>query len=324
MRLMMRRLRLGEMALRYFHRPVGAARQSWLEGGPMQQRRTEAGRQAMIAAAARLPEQPDPGNPYPLPFTFLSGEKYWHQTLFCLLSAQQHSDRRIDATVFDDGSFTAATRDAMLRVVPWLRFVPSSRSEADLEARLPASRYPSLRARRLVYPHLRKLTDLHCAARSWTLVLDSDMLFFRRPDALLAWIEQPERPIFMQDVATAYGYSPALLRELVGQPVPARINVGLYTLDGATIDWARVEQWCAEQMRREGPHYLQEQALVAMLLALQSSVPLPDLDYVVKPTLAEGRDPHAVLHHYVANSKRSYYQHCWQRIAARAAPDGCA
>lgn len=316
-----RRLRLGELALRFVHRPLGLARLSIKEGGPREQRKTEAGRQAMIAAAARLPQLQDPANPYPLPFTFLSGARYWHQTLFCIVSAQQHLERRIDATVFDDGSFTEALRAQMLRTVPWIRFVGIDQAEADLEARLPASRFPALRNRRLEYPHLRKLTDLHCASDGWKLVLDSDMLFFRRPDAVLDWMAAPTRPIFMQDVASAYGYSDRLLRELAGARVPDRVNVGLYAFDGARIDWDRIEHWCAQQIAREGPCYLQEQALVAMMLAGTDAAALPDRDYVVLPSLAEGRAQRAVLHHYVAESKRSYYQHCWQGVAHRAGLD---
>ncbi len=313
-----RRLNLGELVLRYFHRPLGLTRRSIEEGGPFEQRRTEAGRRAMIDAAARLPAIDDPGNPLPIACSYLSGEKYWYQTLFCAVSLQQQLDRRMDVVVYDDGSFTAATQDRMRRVLPWIRFIDKGQVQAALDRHLPADRFPTLRRRRLDYPHLRKLTDLHCAATGWTLVLDSDMLFFRRPDALLDWIERPDRPVFMQDVATSYGYSDALLNELTGRAMPERINVGLYALDGATIDWARTETWCAEQLRREGPHYLQEQALVAMLLALRDPVALPDRDYVVMPSLAEGRDPTAALHHYVASAKRSYFQRCWRRVVARA------
>ena len=41
-------------------------------------------------------------------------------------------------------------------------------------------------------------------------------------------------------------------------------------------------------------------------------------DYVVMPGLAEGRDPSAILHHYVASSKRSYFQYGWRRALADA------
>jgi hypothetical protein len=139
------------------------------------------------------------------------------------------------------------------------------------------------------------------------------MLFFRRPAALIDWFSHP-RSIFMQDIRTMYGYPPDLMEELARGPVPAAVNVGLYALQGSSIDWELVEYWCREQIERKGPHYLQEQALTALLLGRTNPTPLPKTDYIVMPRLAEGRAPQAVLHHYVAASKRSYFQHGWRSI----------
>lgn len=313
-----RALRVGPLALYLVRQPIARMIELWRDGGPRERRRTEAGRQEMIAAAVRLPPLVAPGDALPIAANFLSGDKYWHQTLFCFYSLQQQLERRLDATIFDDGTFTPPVMERMRLVAPWLNFVSAEEVAERLDMHLPVARYPSLRARRLAYPHLRKLTDIHCAATEWSLVLDSDMLAFRRPDALVDWMAAPDTPIYMQDVKTAYGYSAALLNDLTGRPVPPRVNVGLYTVRGDAIDWERVEFWCAEQMKRAGPHYLQEQALVAMLLADMSPRPLPRTDYVVMPSRAEGAHPCAVLHHYVAHSKLSYYQIGWRTVAARA------
>jgi hypothetical protein len=61
---------------------------------------------------------------------------------------------------------------------------------------------------------------------------------------------------------------------------------------------------------------LQEQALTALLLSGQACLRLPEADYRVMPSLAEGKNPTAVLHHYVAHSKRSYFQYGWRRVLA--------
>ena len=58
-------------------------------------------------------------------------------------------------------------------------------------------------------------------------------------------------------------------------------------------------------------------ALTALLLASVGAKALPSEDYVVLPSLAEGRAPTAVLHHYVAHSKRSYFQHGWRHVLHR-------
>jgi hypothetical protein len=53
-----------------------------------------------------------------------------------------------------------------------------------------------------------------------------------------------------------------------------------------------------------------------MLIANQPRVVLPAEDYVVLPSVDEGRRPAAALHHYVAHSKRSYFQHGWRSVVA--------
>jgi len=166
------------------------------------------------------------------------------------------------------------------------------------------------------YPHLRKLTDIHLGATGWTLVLDSDMLVFRRPRTILDWLERPVA-IHMRDVATMYGYPPAFMSRLAGGGLLERVNVGVYALHAPSIDWDLVEFWCRRQIEEFGANYLQEQALTALLLSRQGARPLPQEDYVVRPSLREGRDPTAIMHHYVAHSKRAYFQYGWRNVAAR-------
>ena len=312
---------LGRLAYRLFYQPLGKVRQSIREGGPIEQRRTNRGHQAMRAVAATLPPLREPHATLPAgpvaEIAFLSGERFWDQTLFCFVSLQLLCPFRIDPVVHDDGTLGPSVQAAMRRVVPWIRFVTAAQIQERLDRHLPERTFPALRARRLVYPHLRKLTDIHVAATKFTLVADSDMLFFHEPAEVLAWFAQP-RPMYMQDVETAYGYPLPYLNTLAGATVPEPVNVGLYGLDSSGIDWTRVERWCASQIADHGPRYLQEQALTAMLFAGLDALALPRDRYVVKPDPVEGFGPTAALHHYVDVSKHSYFRHGWRRIAAAA------
>jgi hypothetical protein len=309
------RFGLGGLAVRYFHQPAGSLKQMWLEGGPLEQRRTARGHDDMRMAALRLPMLLTPKQAYPVPIRFLSGARFWHQTLFCIVSLQLRCDRRVDPIIFDDGTLSKEICDQMLRVVPWLRFILADEVAERLEARLPAVQYPFLRARRELYPHLRKLTDLH-EADKWSLVFDSDMLFFHRPDALLEWMNQPNGIVFIEDVVRSYGYTDLLMNELSRGSVPDRMNVGLYGLHGSLVDYEYLERCCRVTIEREGANYVQEQALTALLVAGMTGTVLPRDAYIVLPSPREGRCPRAVMHHYVAHSKRAYFQYGWQRIVA--------
>jgi CheY-like chemotaxis protein len=66
---------------------------------------------------------------------------------------------------------------------------------------------------------------------------------------------------------------------------------------------------------KEKTNYYLEQALVAMMLAGQSCAVAPADDYVTKPVFPEAETCQAVMHHYVANSKRWYFQHNWRKVA---------
>jgi hypothetical protein len=310
-----RSLGLGRAVLAVYHRPVGLVRKSLAEGGPWQQRQTEFGRRAMVDAARRLQPVTAPPIDRGARVAFLTGKAYWYQTLFCFASLQAQMAERISPLIFEDGTLTTEARVQMRRVVPWAELIGVDAIEVQLDRLLPASSFPRLRARRPGFPLLRKLTDILLGAPSWMLFMDSDMLFFRHPHALVSWFSDPHA-IYMQDVESAYGYSAALMKELAGCDIAGRINSGLYALHGPSIDWDRVEYWCRVQIEREGPHYLQEQALTALLLAGASAEALSPVDYIVRPSLAEGRAPTAVLHHYVAHSKRSYFQHGWRHVLA--------
>ncbi|HEV3439688.1 MAG TPA: glycosyl transferase, partial [Gemmata sp.] len=65
-------------------------------------------------------------------------------------------------------------------------------------------------------------------------------------------------------------------------------------------------------LKREGSHYLQEQALTAMLVADQSREEAPATEYVVRPTREETEQPTTILHHYVAESKAWYFRFGWR------------
>lgn len=315
-----RRLGLGRLAYRLYHRPraaVAAARRRGFAGALGDAYHHRAMRRA---AAALPPVRPENGSD-PLRVHFLTGRRFWHQTAFCGWSFARTAGVDLDPVIHDDGSLTRRQAAELRRIFPRASFVTPGAAEAKLDEHLPSSRYPLLRARRLTLPNFRKLTDVHAGESGWRLVLDSDMIFFRRPDALLGWFESPDRPCHMVDVDTAYGYPLDLLSRQCGFEMRDRVNVGVAGLRSDTIDWDTVEGWMKEQIDRVGPHYYQEQAVTAQLMSKGPCLVLDDRDYRVLPDEAEAKRPSAVMHHYVADSKVWYYRLGW-RTAAGAPPAG--
>lgn len=303
---------LGRLALQFYHTPFNRLRDCLREGGPFEQRRTERGRMEMELTARSLPPLPPSGGA-PVEVHLLTGQRFWYQTAFCLWSLARHAGRPLAPVIYDDGSLTEEFRDPLVRIFPAARFVAQAETMARLDAHLPAARFPVLRERWLNYPNIHKLIDPHLGRTGWKLVIDSDLLFFRRPSVLVEWLDHPSQPLHAVDCETSYGYSRPLMQDLAGAQVGELINVGLTGLDGGELDWSRLEDWCRILIEREGTSYYLEQALIAMLVAERNCTVAPAADYVTLPAPPESEACQAVMHHYVAGSKRWYFQHNWRR-----------
>lgn len=256
------------------------------------------------------PESPN------LEIWFLTGKKFWYQTIFCIKSLIESSQQDFLIHISDDGSLDTALILKMQAQVPFIHIHTKEEIEERLEQAIPRSVFPYLWHKRAVYPHIKKLTDIHAGSTGWKLVLDSDMLFFRRPDLMIQWLQNPDRPFHIFDTQNAYGYSFALMEELAGVPIPEKLNVGMIGLQSESIDWRQLENWAQTLETREGTSYYLEQALSAMLVAQQPSVctGLAD-DYIVMPSKDQVLNKHGILHHYVDISKAWYFKNAWLQIA---------
>jgi hypothetical protein len=85
------------------------------------------------------------------------------------------------------------------------------------------------------------------------------------------------------------------------------------------LDWERLEHLCRTLIERERTHYYLEQALVAVLLAGRACAVAPEKEYLTLPVPPEASECRAVMHHYVADSKRWYFQQNWKRCFPSAA-----
>ena len=301
----------GRLLYLFYHLPKAKVLRSARVGGPYEQWLDQCGAWAMRRRARTLPNLPFFEGP-PLVVHQLTGRRYLTFSIFCLWSLGQASRRNLAPVFYDDGSLLRNHAARLLSLFPQGKIVRDEEIKNRVETDLPIRRFPVLRDRFRHYVHMRKLIGPHLGQRGWKLVLDADLLFFRRPDFLLDWLEQPQSPLHLQDVTDSYGYSQPLLEELASGPLPCRVNVGLCGLRSELLDWDLLEWWCARLMHQEGSHYLLEQALVALLLRRTFCAVPPPRDYLTLPDRDEVLAPRAVMHHYVAESKRWYLRHAWR------------
>lgn len=310
-----KQLRLGVAIYHLFYKPKRFLEQCAKEG-IVSLAQMQWGQWQMEQTATRLKPISIESAATPFDVYFLTGAKFWYQTCFCFYSLMQQTSLPLRPILYDDGTLQSPHIQAIQRIFPHAKIVTIAEINDRLEQFLPTQQFPTLRSRRLEYPNLRKLTDIHMGSQGWKLVLDSDMLFFHTPTMLLEWLQSPQRPCHMVDVETAYGYSAKLMQDLAQFVIPEQINVGICGLNSDALDWHELEYWCKTLIEREGTHYYQEQALIAMLMARQSCTIVPAQSYIVMPDRTEVLHPKAILHHYVSASKTWYFRHAWRHIGA--------
>lgn len=250
-----------------------------------------------------------------LPVYFLTGQHYFYQTLFCIRSLTAATPARFLFKLVDDGTFNRQLIQRIQGQVRGAEIIDRQVIGQMLDDVLPETSFPGLRKKRLIYPHIKKLTDIHILnGTDWKLVLDSDMLFYNSPEKLLSWLERPDRPIHMADCVESYGYSKNLMEKLSGGKVPSLLNVGAIGLKSSAINWRDIEHWVETLEAAEGKTYYLEQALSAMVIGRSATTLLDPADYIVNPDESSVLMARGILHHYVDLSKRDYYNKAWKRF----------
>lgn len=272
----------------------------------------------MRRAAFALPPGTAPDDRAPLPpVRFLTGLRFAHQSAFCARSLELAAGHGFRFEFFDDGSLAPAQSAGLLRLFPGARVVPAAESLAAVDHLLPASRFPALRFAREKSPLMRKLLDLRAASAGPSLYLDSDMLFFHPPAALLAWLRAPAGELHMAEAnGSAYVDTPETLERLFGRALPRGVNSGILALDDSSLDWPALERSAAALGETRLAHKWAEQTLFAHLLARPSARPLDPAAYRVCNSRADLGGTPPVLRHYVHKSKAPYVAGEWLRFAS--------
>lgn len=282
-------------------------------GGYLSYRQIMNNRKLMEESSRNLPSVTS--NPKGFAIYFLTGKQYLYQTLFCIQSLTKHSTEKFKFILVDDGSFNDEILMQINTQLPGAEIITQLTIEKNLKDFLPQHNYSYLHNKRKIYPHIKKLTDIHTIPTAgWKLVLDSDMLFWDEPKEIIEWLKKCCRPIHMVDCTESYGYSRQLMEQLAEAPIPSLLNVGVIGLNSNDISWDKVENWIKILEEKEGKTYYLEQALSAMLIGNNTTVILNKDKYIVNPSKETIRDNVGILHHYVDLSKEGYYNIAWKKV----------
>ena len=305
----------GKLLYRLWHWPISQLKDSARQGGPWAQIKHRRAQGQMKAAALSLKCPSDARcEKQAIRVHLLTGNKFAYQTAFCLHTLRTRAGREIIPELYDDGSLEGASLEMLLNLFPSAINHPQAELIEKLDEALPIARFPVLRERWKNYPHIRKLIDVHLQQDGWRLVLDSDLLFWRCPELIINWSQNPSLPIHTIDSEENYGYPRDTLQQLAGVPIPPKVNVGLIGLNSSAIDWDFLEHASALLIKNHGTNYYLEQALCALLVARspEGAISAPAQDYITYPSHQEIKYPTAVMHHYVDLSRNEYHLQAWR------------
>jgi hypothetical protein len=185
----------------------------------------------------------------------------------------------------DDGSLSADDVTALREHLPGSRII--GRHEAD--AAMSRVLGPEVAARRAQHFFLLKLLDVnHYARGSRVVLLDSDILFLREPEEVVAWLnDNGAPPFYNRDICPSYRASTVP----EGLSLPSHLNAGFMGFR-RNFEVSDIVRRC-----REVDYWGEDQTIYALLLANQGAVALDPERYRVymgEPITHETRMVHFI------------------------------
>jgi len=144
-----------------------------------------------------------------------------------LRSLEWHSGCSWAPFIHDDGTLEEGDINAWKRHFPDCTII--TKPQADEVVGMALEPYPSCRENRLRHHWFLKVFDtLHYAPHPHYIVIDSDILFFKRPNLLMNWISGSSNNFYvMEDTQEKYSHPKQVIEEALGVQMLGKVNSGL-------------------------------------------------------------------------------------------------
>ena len=237
------------------------------------------------------------------PVHLLTCHKDLDMALWCLKSFMHFSEWCPTITIHDDGSLTKADGTLLQAHLPGCRVIPKEEADRRLDDVLRG--HPRCRQMRQArgFHTARKLFDpwAYCSHDA-LVIMDSDILFFRRPQQLLEHADRG-KACFGSDYQNAYAVETGEIRRRLGVEVLDRINSGLLVLGRNDYDLDLIEDFFGVFPETAADQLWLEQTLYALLLSRAAAQRL-DPAYQISSQPIEAA---TVSHHFVSDGSREHF-----------------
>lgn len=233
--------------------------------------------------------------------------------VFCLKTLFYFSKRRFNVTVHDDGSLTEKDCQILKTHLKNVRLVRRKQADKKLKKILENKEFCQKYRER--NPLILKLLDIPLLAeRERVVLLDSDLIFFKKPCFFINWIEKNQSiPFYLEDRQNAYVISlKELERDLHLRIIP-KFNTGLFGFSPKKIlKLERVEQYLKYLDNK--PKKISwwskwlEQTIWALLVSSVMAKPLPS-EYSI--SRKRKRLSSLTCRHYISPVRELFYLDAW-------------
>jgi len=302
---------LGQLVYKYWHKPIVAPIKD--KGGLIGYIKVARGKKQMRSASALLKihdyKQFNPN----VTVLGVAGKGNWYQMTFCLYSFYKNLGFNLQTVIIDDGSIDDELNRQIKMQVPFVTIIKADEARTGTDTFFTAEKYPVLHSLANKYVVFKKLFHARALVPGTVLVLDADMLFYKKPGELIEWMNTPAKPVYMYDKFSIYGNDPETLLQKLS--IKHNLNTGIIGMDNNDFDFEKLERLAKEYLQASEFNYLMEQALYAMYLNDMETWCLSPEDYEILPSKAEAKDPKAVMHHYPTESRNYYFRYAWRHVA---------
>lgn len=236
----------------------------------------------------------------------------WQNLLWGLKSFYHFSEQLPALCIHEDGTLTPEVREILKTHFVGARLM--TREQSDREVLETLGDYPACQKFRTESKLSIKLFNLMYYARSSrVLLVDSDVLFFEQPVALLDALADESTPNrFNRDVQDAYTCERQQLADEFGLDVPPRFNSGLCVLQVESLNLDDIEQYLSSELL-DGHFWRIEQTLICLCSAKYGTSPLPEgYDVILEDGLTNKPVKHytsAIRNRMYAEGMRHLFQH---------------
>jgi hypothetical protein len=222
-----------------------------------------------------------------------------------LRSLEWHTGCSWAPFIHDDGTLDEGD------VTSWKTHFPDCtvimKPQADETVGAALASFPSCRENRLKHHWFLKVFDTHYyATREHYIVIDSDILFFRRPKLFMDWLNAPSGSFYvMEDTQEKYSHPRKAIEEALGVKMLGKVNSGLDLIPKHQFSLELAEKFLSSCAGNASHYEFLEQTIFAIMASHAPDGRQLPREYEISWNRLRRRS--AVCRHYVGPVKKDLF-----------------